>query len=159
MLNIDMSNWTLDQKSAFVADNLDKIREAANGDVEALQALRREAATQILINAGINPNSSADIYNSMSSIIDYVNNNIPDIEAGATINEGPFIDGLRTMLSEGQYTTQQLQVLFKALEGLGVDFEIAYQPATISLPQITQMVKSNLGGKKSKAWAKLLDKL
>lgn len=151
MLNIDMSNWTLDQKSAFVANNLDKIREAANGDVEALQALRREAATQILINAGINPNSSADIYNSMYSIIDYVNNNIPDIEAGATINEGPFINGLRTMLSEGQYTTQQLQVLFKALEGLGVDFEIAYQPATISLPQISQMVKSNLGGKKSKS--------
>lgn len=156
MLNIDMSNWTLDQKSAFVANNLDKIREAANGDVEALQALRREAATQILINAGINPNSSADIYNSMSSIIDYVNNNIPDIEAGATINEGPFIDGLRTMLSEGQYTTQQLQVLFKALEGLGVDFEIAYQPATISLPQITQMVKSNIDGKKSKSMGEAL---
>ena len=159
MLNIDMSNWTLDQKSAFVADNLDKIREAANGDVEALQALRREAATQILINAGINPNSSADIYNSMSSIIDYVNNNIPDIEAGATINEGPFIDGLRTMLSEGQYTTQQLQVLFKALEGIGVDFEIAYQPATISLPQITQMVKSNLGGKKSKSMGEALGQI
>ena len=156
MLNIDMSNWTLDQKSAFVANNLDKIREAANGDVEALQALRREAANQILINAGINPNSSADIYNSMSSIIDYVNNNIPDIEAGATINEGPFIDGLRTMLSEGQYTTQQLQVLFKALEGLGVDFEIAYQPATISLPQITQMVKSNISGKKSKSMGEAL---
>lgn len=159
MLNIDMSGWTLDQKSAFVADNLDKIREAANGDVEALQALRREAATQILINAGINPNSSADIYNSMSSIIDYVNNNIPNIEAGATINEGPFIDGLRTMLSEGQYTTQQLQVLFKALEGLGVDFEIAYQPATISLPQITQMVKSNLGGKKSKSMGEALGQI
>lgn len=156
MLNIDMSNWTLDQKSAFVANNLDKIREAANGDVEALQALRREAANQILINAGINPNSNADIYNSMSSIIDYVNNNIPDIEAGATINEGPFINGLRTMLSEGQYTTQQLQVLFKALEGLGVDFEIAYQPATISLPQITQMVESNISGKKSKSLGEAL---
>ena len=92
----------------------------------------------------------------MSSIIDYVNSNIPDIEAGATINEGPFIDGLRTMLSEGQYTTQQLQVLFKALEGLGVDFEIAYQPATISLPQITQMVNSNIGGKKSKSMGEAL---
>ena len=151
MLNIDLSGWTLDQKSAFVAANLDKIREAANGDVDALQALRREAATQILINAGINPNSSAQIYNDMSSIIDYVNNNISDIEAGTTIDTGPFIDGLNQMLMSGKYTTEQLQVLFKALEGLGVDFEIAYQPASISLPQITQMVTSSLKGKKSKS--------
>lgn len=147
MLNIDMSGWSLDQKQAFLSniDTLKEIKAAANGDVEALQALRQEAAAQILINAGINPNDDAEIYNGMMGIINYVNSNIPNIEAGATIDDGPFLEGLRNMISSGQYTASELQTLFSALEGLGLDFEIDYEPKSVVLPQITQGVS---GGSK-----------
>ena len=150
MLDIDMSGWTLDQKEAFFssAENLEKIKAAANGDVEALQALRREAAEKILINAGISPETSPNVYNSMLGIIDYVNANMPDLEAGAIIDDGPFIEGLRDMIAQGNFTQEELTAIFKAMEGLGIECKVEYSTEQISLPEVRQMFKKNADGAK-----------
>lgn len=153
MLNIDMSNWSLGDKASFISSNLDDIRAAAEGDIDALQRLREAAASQILIEAGISPNTDANLYNGMMSIISWVNSQLPDLEAGATIDTGPFIEKLQEMISEGHYTASELETIFKALEGLGLDFDISYEATDISLPEIEVSAKKAAKGAKNVAEA------
>ena len=147
LLNLDMSNWSEGMKLDFVTQNLDDLQAAINGDVYALQRLRGEAAQQILVNAGIDPNAQPKLWEDMLSIIDYCNLNLPELEAGASINNADFIAGLNQMVQETIKSGQNVEAVFKALSQLGIDAKVSYKNVDVAIPQFTTGLEGNHSSK------------
>ena len=134
LLNLDMSSWSQDMKNDFVVQNLNDIRDAINGDVYALQRLRGEAAQRILIEAGVDPNS--DVAGEMSSIIAWANANLPDLQAGASINDATFIAQLNHMIQSAYDAGQDVSAILEAISELGIDANVNYKTVSVKTPQI-----------------------
>jgi len=143
LLNLDMSEWSEDMKMEFVTKNLDDLQKAINGDVYALQRLRGEAAQQILIRAGIDENTQPQLWDQMSSIIEYCNAYLPELEAGASINNQQFLDGLNQMVAETAKSGQDIEAIFAALSELGIDAHVEYKPVSVKIPKFSSTVDSN----------------
>lgn len=155
LINIDMSGWSRELTNEFIAENLDNIRAALDGDVEAIQRLRSAAAEKIMIDAGINEDSMPEVYNDMLSLIDWANANLPYIEAGATIDDSAFAEVLNHMVQGAIAAGANIDDILSALNGMGIDAEIGYkyQPMDFQLtvPKIT-LPNGDLGsGSLSKA--------
>lgn len=134
LLNLDMSSWSQEMKNDFVTQNLNDIRDAINGDTAALQRLRGEAAQKILIQAGIDPNS--DVAGEMSSIIAWANANLPDLQAGASINDATFIAQLNHMIQSAYDAGYDITSILSAISELGIDANVNYKTVSVKLPQI-----------------------
>lgn len=126
LLNIDMSGWSQDMKNAFMVDptNLENLEAAINGDEEALQRLRSAAAEQILVSCGIDPNANGDLYSDMESIIGWAQANLPDIQAGASIDDELFTEQLEKMIENAYEAGMSVDEIMNFLSGLGIDAEI-----------------------------------
>ncbi len=126
LLNIDMSGWSQDMKNAFMVDptNLENLEAAINGDEEALQRLRSAAAEQILVYCGIDPNTSSDLYSDMLSIITWAQLNLPDIQAGASIDDTIFTAQLEQIIQKAYDAGMAVDQIMNFLSGLGIDAEI-----------------------------------
>jgi TP901 family phage tail tape measure protein len=141
LINIDMSGWSRELTNEFIVENLDDIRAALDGNVEAMQRLRSAAAEKIMIEAGINENSMPEIYNDMLSLIDWANTNLPNIEAGATIDDSAFAEVLNHMIQGAIAAGARIEDILSALKGMGIDAEIGYRyepmDFQLTVPQIT----------------------
>lgn len=141
LINIDMSGWSRELTNEFIVENLDDIRAALDGNVEAMQRLRSAAAEKIMIEAGINENSMPEIYNDMLSLIDWANTNLPNIEAGATIDDSAFAEVLNHMIQGAIAAGASIEDILSALNGMGIDAEIGYRyepmDFQLTVPQIT----------------------
>lgn len=138
-LGVDFSSWGQDAINAFVSsrDNLDLLQQALMGSVDAWNALRQEAASQILINAGIDSTSLdsdlAWLYNWIMSASEM----LPDIEAGASLDNTEFIIRLNEMVQSAQLSAAEMQAIFAALETLGVHCEVEYDSVSVELPSLS----------------------
>ena len=118
LMNTDASNFD----STFIKNNLDLIRDAANGSGEALSQLRENAAQEILVKAKLAddidniPTYLQDVLDTAQAICDN-----DTIEAGASLDPSAFIAGLQAMEAQGLATTQNLMAYFDALEASGVE--------------------------------------
>ncbi len=126
LLNIDMSGWSQDMKNAFMVDptNLANLEAAINGDEEALQRLRSAAAEQILVSCGVDPNTNNDLYTQMLSFINLAQDELPKIEAGASIDDTTFTDQLEKMIQNAYDAGMTVDQIMNFLSGLGIDAEI-----------------------------------
>lgn len=106
---------------------------AINGNTEALQRLRGEAAQELLVKAGIDP--STDLYGEMSNIISMANAILPDLEAGAIIDNAEFINGLNEMLIDTNRTAAEIEAIMDALDHLGIQVT-QNGTSTMSIPRI-----------------------
>ena len=136
MLNLDMSGWSQDMKNAFVTDNLYDIRDAINGNVEALQRLRGEAAQQILIQAGLDPTSSPQLWSDMTNLIAWANANLPDLEAGASINDQTFINQLNHMIQSAYLAGEDVSAILRAISEMGIDANVKYKSVSVQIPDV-----------------------
>lgn len=141
LINIDMSGWSRELTNEFIVENLDNIRAALDGDVEAMQRLRSAAAEKIIIEAGIDKDSMPEIYNDMLSLIDWANTNLPNIEAGATIDDSAFAEVLNHMIQGAIAAGASIDDILSALNGMGIDAEIGYRyepmDFQLTVPQIS----------------------
>ena len=138
LLNIDMSDWDQAIANEFIAQNLNDIEAAINGDVIALQNLRGEASKQILINAGIDPETEPELYNEMIGIIDYANQKLPDLQAGASIDDTVFLAQLQNMVNNALAAGVSVDKIMEGLNGLGVEAEVTYKPTKLYFPQVAK---------------------
>lgn len=106
----------------FLLKNLDLIKQAAAGDVDALNALRVEAGKDIVAKMEIKGINSEEINrlreligNGLTEIQKYMDDN--QLEAGAKLNDAPMIDGLNNLVKAGQITRDEMNA---ALASIGV---------------------------------------
>lgn len=114
MLDLD----DIEINEEFVVKNLDLIRQAASGNAEAINQLRKEAAKEIVAQIHIEGNTQE-----IMGYQDYINNlidnfDIEDVEVGAVLHDNAMIDGLNNLVDAGIITRDSMN---KILSGIGVE--------------------------------------
>lgn len=123
ILNIDGSQLSADFFRS--AENLEYMRLAAEGNVEAIDSLRAAAATDIIQNCEVYLNGDQDVINRLNEL----NNQIlefagRDIQIGTSVDDANFIAACNQMIADARLTEQQIQAYFNSL---GFDPKIEYQ--------------------------------
>ena len=118
---------------------------AIDGDVEALQRLRGAAAEELLVKAGVDPNS--DLYGEMVELISIANQYLPDLEAGATLDDSAFVAKLNEMVATTIATGGHIESILAAYERLGLQFtEIGSTPMRIPHIEMNAEGSIDFGG-------------
>lgn len=120
---LDMDTSDLSDGFITNAENLELMRQAAEGNVDALMQLRENATIDIvthLQDENGNPLNSDSILSQLDGLMDAV----PDLEVGATLDDTGFTDALNTMLTNGDLTVAQLSDI---LNSLGFEPEVTYK--------------------------------
>lgn len=115
-------DFNINLNGAFVAQNLDLIRQAAIGDAEALNQLRAEAAKEIVAKIEIDATDSHEIegiQNYINSLIDGFD--IENIDIGTSVDTEPLIIGLNSLVKAGEITRDSMN---RILSSIGVEPEI-----------------------------------
>lgn len=120
ILNIDDDSLS----SGFLesAENLDLMKRAAEGDVDAVEELRAAAATDIVQHANVylNDENAREKLDELNNyLIDYANNN--NLEIGANLDNTDFINSCNEIVAKAGMTATQAADYFKAL---GYDVKI-----------------------------------
>lgn len=136
MLNIDMSSLgdVVDQGN-FIKQNAGDIEAALNGDADALQRLRSAAAEQILIKAGLDPEANPNVMAAMSDLIATANTILPNIEAGASIDDATFLAQLNNMVNQAFAAGMSIDEIMNMLNGMGIDANITTEQEVVRQPK------------------------
>ena len=103
-------------------DNLNLLRQAAEGSEEAYDRLRQLAAQDLLIQVGVDPSQfNADVDWMQQAIRAFTGQDFGDIQVGAELNNQAFLDGLSDMVNAAGMTAQQAT---DYLSSMGIDAEV-----------------------------------
>lgn len=115
------------------ANNVELLKQAIEGDTEALKQLqvaaREAAAENYVIDAGLNTDEFNNQFNEFANWCAEVK--LPDLEAGAYLNDQSYLDGLYNILQASGATADQIKAFF---DSLGFDIEYERVPITASAP-------------------------
>lgn len=114
---------------SFIIEHLDMIRQAAYGDVDAINELRREASKQIIAQIeiqNVDPSAINGIRDEINALIDGVD--LDSLEIGTTFNDKNVIEGLNHMIKMGLITQESMNNI---LAGIGVVPKIDMVPVDI----------------------------
>lgn len=130
ILNIDGNALS----GQFITNNLENMKLAAEGDIEAIDRLRAAAAKDIIQNCEVYLNGDDQVRNNLdalnSLITDFASQ---DIEIGANIDDTDFINKCNQLVADANMTEQQIQSYFNSL---GFNPKITYETST-SEPVVT----------------------
>lgn len=129
---------------SFVEQHLADIRAMADGDVEALDRVRKAAAEEAFmsVNVAIPTEQVESQKNYLMDMIDALDKK--DIEVGASLDDTQFIKGLNALISGTNMTAAQVQEAFSAM---GYTVDVSYSNPKFTLPKINL----GAGGKKGMA--------
>ena len=128
VLNIDAGN--LSEEFLTSADNLELMKKAAQGDVEALEQLRLLAGQDIIANMhieGVSDEERTKLTGELANLAAQ----LPDVEVGADIDDTAFVQKLNKMMQDGNITAETVNAI---LSSMGYDVEVGYQP--IEFPRV-----------------------
>lgn len=109
----------------FIENNLNKIRELANGNVEVLDELQDQLAIDYVMTMEVATSINSDglstdeVRNELKAILDGIDTAI-ELGEGTTISDS-YMDSLQSMLDNAQITEEQLR---KALRMKGIEMEV-----------------------------------
>ena len=129
VLNIDASS--LSDGFFESAENLDLMSKAAEGDTDAIEALRIAAATDIVQNCEAYLNGDEDVKARLNELNNMVTNfaNENNLEIGASIDDTQFLAACNEMIKASGMTAQQVGDYFQAL---GYDATVSTQTSTVT---------------------------
>ena len=129
VLNIDASS--LSDGFFESAENLDLMSKAAEGDTDAIEALRIAAATDIVQNCEAYLNGDEDVKARLNELNNMVTNfaNENNLEIGASIDDTQFLAACNEMIAASGMTAQQVGDYFQAL---GYDATVSTQTSTVT---------------------------
>ena len=122
----------------FVNQNIDTITQAMNGNIAAQKELQQLAVQEIVFNITGKTNFEdleSDFQYLLTSLQD-----MPDLEVGATLETGPFMEACNRLLSSGAITADQLSSMIR--NALGYNVEIGYKTVTATQKLITAYKES-----------------
>ena len=126
----------------FIKDHLDEIAEAATGSEDAIDGLKSSLAedivARIMVENGIDETAQAQV---LSDVAD-LQAMIPNIEVGATIDDGDFLNKANQLIQDCGMTVDQANAVFDAL-GFEANFATEEQkvvqrvPKTVTKTEVT----------------------
>lgn len=126
----------------FIEKNMNDIKKAVNGDIDAFERLQIAAAQDYVANLDINADTSRieEVKTELNNFIDEYNGK--NIGFTATMDNSQFVRSLNDMMKNGELTEQQVN---EYLAGIGYEGEVGYTegPETKS----TSTVKGSILGK------------
>jgi hypothetical protein len=128
---LDISTEDLSEEFLTSAENLNLMKEAANGNLEAITQLRENAAKMVIDEVELPEDASDNLKAQYQTLIDQVENSeeFEDLEIGASIDDTAFVDTLNAMLANGTMTIEEVQ---KVLNSLGFEPEVGYKEVPIT---------------------------
>lgn len=96
----------------FITENLEDIKKAAEGDAEAIDRLAVAAARSIIVNMEFN---DTGVKEQVLSLHDALAAELPDLEVGATLNDGDFLAKANEIVSAAGMTVDEANAYFSAL--------------------------------------------
>ena len=117
--------------SDFITSHLDDIKLASEGSAEAIERLKVAAAQDIVmqVTAEMDPNIQADLVNDVAALSAM----IPDIEVGATLDDGEFLTKAQQLIQDCGMTVEQANAMFEAL-GFEPEFVTEEKTVTSRVP-------------------------
>ena len=112
------------------AENMKLMERAANGDVEAIDELRKAASKDIAVSVGVDEDTASKIQEDISDFIDSAE--YDDLTVRAKLEDTSLWEGLQQMLRDGQITADQMNAI---LEGIGWEPNITYAEMPASTAQ------------------------
>ena len=116
---LDIDPGSLSEGFLQNAKNLELMKEAAEGSEKAYAELQARAEDDLLIQAGIDPNS--DIWGEINSLQDTIHSGIDDIEVGASIDNTQAIQAMNELINMAGMTAEEAT---NYLASMGVDAEV-----------------------------------
>ena len=113
----------------FVANNLDLIQKAAEGDADAIDQLRANLRDAIVVEVLFNNEEIMSQFTGLEELYNEFKNDIESAEIGATLDNSAFINSLDEMLEKGLLTVGDINKLFDSM-GL----EAQYATETVDTP-------------------------
>ena len=113
----------------FLAKNLDLVKKAANGSVDALKKLWDLSQENFLIEAGVDIENGAG-----KQINDWIGSQeFDDLEIGASLDDAGMTDAFNKLLQEGQITVTEMNEL---LSDIGFEPQVEYK--TMKLNEVQE---------------------
>lgn len=137
VLNIDAG--TLSDTFIESGDALEYAQRMAEGDMSAIDDLRRAASKDIIQNLSIQLKEGEDINTVRSDLLSGLNQLQAEIDAGTItvttdLDNNPFIQKLNKMLSDSQISAEQASQI---LSSIGMDAKIEHKKGTGYVQQIS----------------------
>lgn len=127
ILNIDGNLLT----KGFLTDNLQDMKLAAEGDIDAIDRLRQAAADDIIQQCLVKLDGSEQVQAKLLNLSNQIESFLSqDIQLGVNLDDSDFIAKCNKLITEAGMTQDQIQAYFNSL---GFDPKISYIP-TNSLP-------------------------
>ena len=105
--------------ATMVADNLETVKKAMEGDVEAYEKLQDLAGEKLLIDAGVNIDEGVG-----QEINDWIGSQeFNDLEIGATLDSSGMTAAFQALLDSGAVTVDQMNSILK---GIGFEPKVDY---------------------------------
>ena len=99
----------------YLKDNFDTVKDAVNGDTEAIQILREEASKQILIDIGVDSKQAekkiSDLYKQLSSL-----------DIGESVGD-EFLEMFNQLIEEAELTKEEVENILNSM-GLAGEIEM-----------------------------------
>lgn len=127
----DMDASQLSNEFLTSAENLDLLKQAAEGSAEAYDELQTRAQNDILIHTNLSEEDLATVQDKISSFVNDAD--FQDLEVGADIDDTNLLNKLTEIVNAAGLTASEAQQL---LTSMGVDAEVVQEtePETTTVP-------------------------
>ena len=120
-------------------ENMEDLKKAASGDMEAIERLQKAAAKDILFGVDFDENS---LKHEEETLLKMLNDfNPDDIKIGTTLDDSGMTEAFNALIKSSQITAEEAS---KALESIGYEPEITYETVTVD-NNAKQRIKSEGG--------------
>ena len=130
----------------FFINNAELIKKAAEGDAEAIDNLRAAAAQDIVINIQKENGIAGDLANQINADVLEAQSLAKDIQVGATLDSGNFMEVCQRIIDSAQMTTQQANAFFEMM-GFSADVTYDQDTTVMKVPKTTKVHHRNITGR------------
>ena len=123
---LDLDGSSLSESFLTNADNLNLMKAAIDGDIDAYDQLMQLAGQDIAMQVHLNTEAFQQDFNDIMDKY-YQGQNLEDMEIGASLNDEDFLNELGNMVTAAHMTAQQAT---DYLASMGVDAEVVQQKTT-----------------------------
>ena len=122
-----MLGITADLSDDFLtnAENMDLMARAAEGDADAIDELRKNAAAEIALGVNYDSDKLSETEQNLLNALDSFD---PNIEIDTTLDEAGLTEAFDALLRSGQMTAEEIN---QALEAIGFEPELTYQEMSL----------------------------
>ena len=134
---LDLDSGSLSEGFATDTKNLELLEQAANGSKEAYEALQKAAGQDIYASIGLDPQRYLDDLQTVKDAAEACNlGNLADIEAGASLNSGPFLQALSDLVNNAKMTATEATA---ALGAMGINATVEQDSTEVQEPVASEI--------------------